>query len=557
MIPAQSRFSLAPLAALSASALVLAVAAGTGRGQPPAGAAERKNEQPPALKRTFISTLTCVTCHTQGPFALPEGAPERLPKLVLQTEYKTWNEEDKHHHAFDALRGDRGKAMGKALGFADVSLERACLSCHASGFERDDPEQKLAVEARELGVGCTSCHGPYEEWTEKHYKGIAANPAWREMPPETKREMYGMTDLREPSVRAKVCSSCHVGNASEGKVVTHAMYAAGHPPLPAVELASFLKTMPPHWVKPTDVDAFQKDADLREKNHIDFNEPQATRDTVIGGVVALGDAMRLLANRTEPEPTPLGHSSKTWPDYAQLECYACHHDLRVPEPDRGRQARGFDHHFDGLVVAGVPGRPQFRPWPLALVRLAIAQTGTGRDTYREAVKELYAALDARPFGDPARVSRAAKRVADWSEEMLGKLQSTHFDASSPRKLLAVLAATPVAEVADYDSAREVAWAIQTLYSDWQETRKPENDAAFTDLLSKIDATVKLDPYSTRAPRTRLIISKKETGDALRAALLTLSEEEFHTSLARAADFDPKAFQEELRQLGVLLAGAGQ
>ena len=32
-----------------------------------------------------------------------------------------------------------------------------------------------------------------------------------------------------------MCLSCHLGNAREGRVVTHEMYAAGHPPLPGFE----------------------------------------------------------------------------------------------------------------------------------------------------------------------------------------------------------------------------------------------------------------------------------------------------------------------------------
>lgn len=311
--------------------------------------------------------------------------------------------------------------------------------------------------------------------------------------------------------------------------------------------------MPPHWEKPGDVEAFRIDEALRERNHIDFAEPQATKAAVIGGVVALRDAMRLLAGRAEPEPTPLGSSGKTWPDYAQFDCDSCHHDLRAPEPGRGRQARGYDHHFDGLVVSGVPGRPQFRPWPLALARLALVQTGTGRDAFRDAVKELYAAADDRPFGAPARVNRAAKRLETWSQEMLGALQSSRFDASTPRRLLTALAATPAGEASDYDSARQVAWAFREIYSDWQP--RPENDAQITATLGDLDRTLKLDPYASRAPRARLASARGLKGDPLRAALLRLSEDEFKTSIAHATDFDPDAFRGALERLGGLLGGS--
>ena len=45
--------------------------------------------------------------------------------------------------------------------------------------------------------------------------------------------------MRNPARRAERCTSCHVGSESEGRFVTHEMYAAGHPPLPPVEVMAF------------------------------------------------------------------------------------------------------------------------------------------------------------------------------------------------------------------------------------------------------------------------------------------------------------------------------
>src|SRR5207248_334113 len=36
-------------------------------------------------------------------------------------------------------------------------------------------------------------------------------------------------------------------NVKEGKIVTHEMYAAGHPPLPGIEIATFGDALPRHW----------------------------------------------------------------------------------------------------------------------------------------------------------------------------------------------------------------------------------------------------------------------------------------------------------------------
>jgi hypothetical protein len=539
MTPGCSRNALARLGALAAVAAVLVTATTTGRGQPPPGGA--------GPTRRFISAKDCARCHRPPPAGsepLFAGDPG-MPKLVRFDESKTWSEADKHSRAYDALTGPRGQKMGALLGLKDVKSERSCLSCHATGFLPADTVEVRAeaVKAVDQGVNCSACHGPYLEWVENH--GLTADQA--------RRWRLKTTDLRDPSTRAGVCYSCHVGDAGEGKVVTHAMYASGHPPLPGIEVATFLETMPPHWSRPDQVEAFQKDKGLRERCHVDFSEPQATKAVVIGGVVALRDAMRLLAHQAEPEPTPLGALGKAWPDYAQFECAACHHELLAPGSARGRLARGFDHHVDGQTVAGVPGRPQFRPWTLALAGLALAQTGgTGRDAYRGAVKELYAALDARPFGDPSAVNRAAKRLEAWSAEALDALKGSRFDATSPPRLLAALVRTPADEVpaSDYDSARQVAWAFRSIYSDWQP--KPANDARIVAVLADLDRSLKLNPYSEREPRTKLATSPGLSGGPLRDALLRLSEGEFRTSIARAADYDPTAFKQALGRLRELI-----
>src|SRR5262249_36029404 len=98
------------------------------------------------------------------------------------------------------------------------------------------------------------CHGLHEKWQidhtkEPNQKGMP--PPWRSKTPEYKWER-GMADLRNPVVKARLCTSCHVGNAVEGKTVTHEMYAAGHPPLPPCELAAFMEGEPKHWGYATD-----------------------------------------------------------------------------------------------------------------------------------------------------------------------------------------------------------------------------------------------------------------------------------------------------------------
>src|SRR5690606_29164512 len=134
----------------------------------------------------------------------------------------------------------------------------SCLACH-SGFPLHDVEIKGGLIDPSLtkdshnrlvwGVSCEACHGASRDgqvegrhfpgWLEHHRK-----PGWVNKPAKEKQEEFGYYDIRSPLAKARMCVSCHVGNAEEGRVVTHEMYAAGHPPLPNFELETFLQQMP-------------------------------------------------------------------------------------------------------------------------------------------------------------------------------------------------------------------------------------------------------------------------------------------------------------------------
>jgi hypothetical protein len=192
---------------------------------------------------TYDGAVRCRDCH-----AKPAEATLRSATFVLLTEYAVWKTEDKHAQAYAVLKNNRSENMGKLLGNVDVTdIKVGCINCHALGTLKNTTEQFK----REDGVSCAGCHGPSEKWINDH-----SLPKWRLNTPEQKSALK-MTDLRDPAVRAELCMSCHVGKASEGKVVTHEMFAAGHPPLPPFDVATFSRNLPPHWREPKDVPYFK------------------------------------------------------------------------------------------------------------------------------------------------------------------------------------------------------------------------------------------------------------------------------------------------------------
>src|SRR5262249_29449111 len=109
--------------------------------------------------------------------------------------------------------------------------------------------------------------------------------------------------------RARLCADCHVGGPE--REVNHDLLAAGHPRL-NFEFSSFQAIYPQHWC----------DRDDRAR-YPDFE----ARSWAVGQVVSAQTALNLLAYRANNKKAP-------WPEFAENNCYSCHHDLR------GRLGRG-------------------------------------------------------------------------------------------------------------------------------------------------------------------------------------------------------------------------
>jgi hypothetical protein len=328
-----------------------------------------------------------------------------------------------------------------------------------------------------------------------------------------------MKDLWDPVKRATLCASCHIGNQKQKKFVTHEMYAAGHPPLPGFEPATFSEEMPRHWQY-----LRQKPADVQKLPGFPYDgkEQEQTRLLLVGAMVSLRESMRLLAQQALE--CKKKDSNGLALDLANFDCYACHHDLRA---DKRRRP----------ALAGRPGRPPMRPWPLALVKLAIHHAAGNEEiakkmlsSFEEKVKEVQGAFGAQPFGDPGEIICTADALAVWADGLVRILDKKKkpCDAAEVRRLLLLLPTLYERDNLDYDSARQVAWALKIMY---QESQAPPDAMAnpwIEKAIASLESQLKLE-LPTGAKKKSVVPALKD-------------------GLHRLNNFDPDKFKEVLGTL---------
>lgn len=284
-------------------------------------------------------------------------------KRILGNEYSTWFSTDKHKRAYEALGQDRGKRMAGLLGITDATKDKRCTVCHVVG----SPDKSLSD-----GVACEACHGAAEAWLGPHTQANSHEASVR----------AGMTDTKKLDVRAKTCLKCHLGTS--GQEVDHELIAAGHPDL-AFELETFTAGQPAHHRMPA--------ANMRQ------------RAWAVGETVGLAEAMRMVSAH-----------EKSGPEYSDMECYQCHHDLKQ---ESWRQARGYAGRKPGTLQINMARVEMVR----ALVTVAAADE-----------KAAFDAAAARLVSSPGPASaKAMERIADALSE---RFQKQDFDAAAVVKLVA-------------------------------------------------------------------------------------------------------------------------
>jgi hypothetical protein len=451
---------------------------------------------------TVLLDTSCYDCHG----TTEKKKPEYLRFATFQ-ESPIWNEKDFHRNAFLALKTPRAEAMGRLLGIKNVAESTQCLNCHSGHHkieEVKDAAPKLTAPIPTLadqGVSCQACHGPAKKYLELHKD----DTAWWTKSRDAKYG-DGLLDVRHPMTRAQICYSCHLGSSQEGKVLTHDMYAAGHPPLQNAEVETFVKGMPYHGhpLKTKAQAAAQlqgiaqefKLADLYKgwyKPGSDNYYYYRTRSVLTSSLVSLRMQLQLVMDEAAWNGTGGDGDQRkpAWPELSFYNCAACHHEL---ETDRRRQSN--------LSTASL-GRPLLRRWPTVLYEVValtspyktVSGDGLFADMADKKVAvpaDLLRTLDqefsASPFGRPDEVNAIGKSVADRITEQINALNDGTIDRGAALTFLKNIGVVGASRALEFEEARQLWMAGLTIIEELKDA--PGAKAGEQQVLESVESTLK-------------------------------------------------------------------
>jgi hypothetical protein len=401
-----------------------------------------------AQEGKFIGVAACANSGCHG-----STVPLQASR-VLQNEYYTWLNSDRHARAYNVLFNDLSARIVKNMRLRKKAYQESlCLDCHSTNVPASQVAGKIDLED---GVQCEACHGPAGGWRGEHTEA-----GWT----HEQSVARGMFDLRDLRVRAHGCDHCHLGDAT--RQVDHELIASGHPLL-AFELDNYSETMPAHWT-------------ARKETH-------GVPAWAVGQAMMFRDSLANLARHARGEK---------WPEFSDMSCANCHHSL---ENSQWRQARGW---------SGRAGLPAFSPKHWAVLRLIVDRASpSARASLDESVKVI-ASRVAR-MNDASGVATAADEAKRIMESALPRITALPWRDEDVRSMMRTITADDGVTY-DVQSAQQAALALQSLAAALTRNHPALLKSPMTDALDAVFAEVQnKDRYEPRRFAEKLA--------ALRAAL---------------------------------------
>jgi hypothetical protein len=395
-------------------------------------------QQPVSATGKFVGPGSCSATACHGSIRPVSNS------RILQNEYSTWVLQDKHAQAYKALQTPVAQRMAKIMGLESASSASRCLSCHALYVSAEKKGRDFDIAE---GVTCENCHGPASGWlgphtlrNSKHEQSVA----------------LGLHDLPNLEVRARQCLTCHLGTGD--KNVDHELIAAGHPDL-VFELDSYQAVMPMHWKKPED-------------------PAIGIRTWGVGQAVKLQEALNRLARRAQ---------GPVWPEFAEMECFACHHDLTKADKS-WRQERGYENRR--------PGNPPWNAAHYAVLRVVLKSVDPNMAAQLDKDFDSIYAQASRINSDRNELAQSATKAAANAGQIADRLNAMPVDREKAAQMMAAIIANSDELAAQGTrTAEQAAMALEALMAAQGRGTQADVRASIDELFRQLD-----NPSQFNGPR---------------------------------------------------------
>ncbi len=357
----------------------------------------------------------------------------KLDADTWQSSGSTWSAADPHSAAYSLLTDSPHRPvkvtaahiMARYAPGTSATSDARCVACHTnpSLATSERMTDARATHLRTEGVSCEACHGNAGGWVGDHttWKGPRAGVYAK----------TGMNPLYDLGERALACAGCHVGAPAENGLpvrdMNHDMIAAGHPRL-NFDFAEYQRRLPAHWL--------EKD---RTTNTPRAHSP--AKVWLVGRVAHAEAACKMLVDRAERSKDD---ARTPWPEFAEFNCAACHHNLRAAT-DPSLEARW---RKDPKLTGHTLGSPGWQPiWPMT-VAAGIDQPTPDTATLKYVTNAMSVARPKR-----GEIVALAKQGSGTMAELRGRLtNAVRVEDVYP---LNRLFQSPLPRVPEWDSAAQL------------------------------------------------------------------------------------------------------
>ena len=168
-----------------------------------------------------------------------------------------------------------------------------------------------------------------------------------------------------------------------------------------------------------------------------------------------------------------------------------------------------------------------------------AAAGKTKQEFTKLLADLDAPFLQQPFGDRATIADPAIRLRGFLDGLLEQMKPLKHDRDAATQALRQLCTAATEKVPDYDSARQLAWAFESIYRGLNSAGGPTNDAIDRELAAlRTELRLTLNPLRS---------------DAKDVCSQALSDADLQAAMNSAAAYSPEQFQSHFRKLNEALA----